>query len=52
MQNNPKSEEKAERSKAFVQDYSYLEKRIIEMLKEDKSRIEVREELLKYVGEE
>lgn len=52
MQDNPKSEEKNEKTKAFVRDYSYLEKQVIEMLKEDKSRIEVREELLKYVEEE
>ena len=52
MQKKSKSEEKTERSKAFVRDYPYLEKKMIEMLKEGKSAIEIREELLKYVGEE
>lgn len=52
MQNKPKSKEKTERSKAFIRDYPYLEKKMIEMLKEGKSAIQIREEMLKYVGEE
>lgn len=50
MKDKPISKEKTE--KAFVLDYSYLEKRMIEILKEGRSATEIREELLKYVEEE
>jgi hypothetical protein len=50
MPDRSKSGEKTQKNKASVRDYSHLEKRIIEMLKEGtRARLEIREELLRYV---